>query len=156
MDSGLMRIGEIAGVFNVSAKAMRIYEKMGIIKPAKTDGQTGYRYYTADQVQQLDALLELKRLGFSLLEIKRLLEGGISTDAFIEALVHKKAAWQDAISAAKNKIGAIEKITQRLVSSAPAAKMHELTEDERARLLGQMVCVEDLQGRRILSEALWL
>ncbi len=46
-DEVLMRIGEIAAFFNVSVKAIRIYEKMGLLKPAKVDDKTGYRYYTA-------------------------------------------------------------------------------------------------------------
>jgi len=49
----LMKIGEIAAFFNVSVKAIRIYEKKGILIPAKTDPDTGYRYYTANQVQTL-------------------------------------------------------------------------------------------------------
>ena len=88
MDDTLMRIGEIAGFFNVSVKALRIYEKMDIIKPVKIDPETGYRYYNADQVQQLDALLELKQLGFSLSEIKKLLGGGMTNEKFMEALVY--------------------------------------------------------------------
>jgi DNA-binding transcriptional MerR regulator len=156
MDGDLMRIGEIAAFYNISVKAMRVYEKMGIIKPAKIDEITNYRYYAADQVQQLDALLELKELGFSLMEIKKLLEGGMNGDVFMEALIHKKTKLQDSIAAAENKIDAIDKITMRLAASEPATKIHELTEDERARLLGQLVCVEDLHGQSILSEALWL
>lgn len=35
-------------------------------------------------------------------------------------------------------------------------KMHELTEEERAWLLVKMVCVEDLHGQSLLSEAIWL
>ena len=66
MEEPLMRIGEIAAFFNVSVKAIRIYEKKGILVPAKIDNDTGYRYYTADQVQTLNALLELKTLVFSL------------------------------------------------------------------------------------------
>jgi len=156
MEEGLMRIGELAGFFNVSAKALRVYEKLGIIKPAKIDERTGYRYYDAGAVHKLDALVELKQLGFSLAEVKKLLESGMSNDAFMEALVHKKVMWQDAIAAADNKITAIDKITERLATSEPATKMHELTEDERAWLLVKMVCVEDLQGQSVLSEALWL
>ena len=104
----------------------------------------------------MDALLELKELGFSLSEIKKLLEGGMTNDAFMEALVHKKAKWHDTVSAAVNKIDAIDSITARLATSEPATKMHELTEDERARLLGKLVCVEDLHGQSVLCEALWL
>jgi DNA-binding transcriptional MerR regulator len=64
MDDVLMRIGEIAAFFNVSVKAMRIYEKNGHPEAVKVDAKTGYRYYSADQVRQLDALLELEGLGF--------------------------------------------------------------------------------------------
>lgn len=156
MNEPLMRIGEIAAFFNVSVKAVRVYEKKGIIKPVKIDARTGYRYYSADQVHQLDALLELKQLGFSLLEIKKLFDGGMSNDRFMEALVHKKTAWQNAIAATENKIDAIDKITERLSTSEPATKIHELTEEERAWLLVKMVCVEDLHGQSVLSEAIWL
>lgn len=70
MKNDLMLIGEIADFFGISRKAIRLYEKKGIIKPVKVDASNGYRYYSAEQVQQLNALLELKLLGFSLDEIK--------------------------------------------------------------------------------------
>ena len=57
MEETLMKIGEIAAFFNVSVKAIRRYDKKGVIVTAKIDPGTGYRYYTADQVQTLDALL---------------------------------------------------------------------------------------------------
>lgn len=63
---------------------------------------------------------------------------------------------QNAIATAENKIHAIDKITECMSTSEPATKMHELTEEERAWLLVKMVCVEDLHGKRLLSEALWL
>ena len=57
MEKGLMTIGEIAEFYGVSRKAMRLYEKKGIIKPVKVDPANGYRYYSAAQVEQLNALL---------------------------------------------------------------------------------------------------
>lgn len=156
MSDELMKIGEVAGFFNVSVKAIRVYEKKGIIKPAKVDEQTGYRYYTVDQIQQLNALIELQQLGFSLSEIKKLLDGGMENEQFMEALVHKKMAWQEQIVAAENKIHSIDKITQRMESSKLPTELHKLSEEERAWLLVKMVCVEDLRGQSVLSEALWL
>lgn len=156
MDEQLMRIGEIAAFFNISAKAVRIYEKKGIIKPAKIDTNTGYRYYTVDQVQQLNALIELKVLGFTLAEIKHVMEGGFTNDKLLTTLALKKKTWQDAISSAENKITSIEAITKRLSTSEPATKLHELSDEERAWLLVKMVCVEDLRGQSVLSEAIWL
>jgi DNA-binding transcriptional MerR regulator len=155
-DEPLLKIGEIAAFFNVSVKAMRIYERMGILIPAKVDEATGYRYYSAGQVRQLDALIELRGLGFSLTEIKELLNGGVSGDRYMEALTHKKMYWQQRIDAAQDKISSIDEQIMELKNGAPSTKLHELTEDERANLLGKMVCVEDVNARTPLSEALWL
>jgi thiamine biosynthesis lipoprotein len=52
------------GINNVKT----INENAGI-KPVKVDPMTGYRYYSVNQVQQINSLLELKALGFSLKEI---------------------------------------------------------------------------------------
>ena len=156
MEEPLMKIGQIAAFFNVSVKAVRIYEKKGIIIPAKIDPDTGYRYYTADQVQTLAALLELKSLGFSLSEVKSIMSGGKNSSDFIKALARKRLAWQEIIDSAENKIDAIDRITERIKKSKEAAKIHELTDEQRAWLLVKMVCVEDLHIQSILSEALWL
>jgi DNA-binding transcriptional MerR regulator len=152
----LMKIGEIAAFFNVSVKAIRLYEKKGIIIPSKIDPATGYRYYTADQVQILNALIELKSLGFSLSEIKTIITEGIYSENLREALTLKRMEWQNRISMAKNKMDAIDKIAQRLSTSKAATKLHELTDEQRAWLLVKMVCVEDIRGQSVLSEAIWL
>jgi DNA-binding transcriptional MerR regulator len=160
MDEVLMRIGEIAAFFQVSVKAIRIYEKMGILKPAKVDTHTGYRYYTPDQVKQLDALLELRELGFSLTEIQKLLANGVTKDRYMEALTRKKMMWQDKLSQAKDRMDAIEEIIERLHNETPPVTPHDLTEDERARVLNGLACFDldlhDVHGRNILSETLWL
>ena len=156
MGEPLLRIGEIAAFFDVSVKAMRIYEKLGILTPERIDKNTGYRYYGIDQVKQLDALLDMRRLGFTLMEIKSLLSGGLTNANYTEALVHKRARWVDAISQAQERIESIDEMIAELSADHLTGKMHELTEDERARLLGRMVCVEDKHGRSVLSEALWL
>lgn len=156
MDNTLLRIGEIAAFFNVSVKAIRIYEKKGILIPAKIDPDTGYRYYTVDQVQTLNALLDLKRIGFSLDEIRDVVSGKVDNDDFVAALKRKRIAWQEAISIAESKIYAIDKIGENITASREAKKLHELTDEERAWLLVKTVCIEDLSDRNAVSEALWL
>ena len=160
MDDGLMRIGEIAAFFNVSSKALRVYEKIGILKPVKVDEKTGYRYYTAEQVKQLDALLELRELGFSLTEIQKLLEDGVTKEQYMEVLVHKKIIWQEKVHQAQDRIDAINDVIEKLETSKPPVKLHELTEAERVNLLTRISCLHidlhNLHGRNILSEALWL
>lgn len=156
MENGLMLIGEIADFYGVSRKAMRLYEKKGIIKPVKVDPANGYRYYSAEQVQQLNALLELKALGFSLDEIKTIIDGNTAKEPLLEMLQKKQRAWQEAMNAAKYKEECLDNIIRNVQGSQPAERIAEMTEDERAWLLVKMVCVEEAGVRQSLSEALWL
>ena len=156
MENGLMLIGEIADFYGVSRKAMRLYEKKGIIKPVKVDPANGYRYYSAEQVQQLNALLELKTLGFSLDEIKTIIDGNTAKESLLEMLQKKRQAWQEAVNAAKYKEECLDNIIRNVQGSQNAEKIAEMTEDERAWLLVKMVCVEEAGVRQSLSEALWL
>ncbi|MCX4340306.1 MAG: MerR family transcriptional regulator [Lachnospiraceae bacterium] len=156
MKNDLMLIGEIADFFGVSRKAMRLYEKKGIIKPVKTDAANGYRYYSAEQVQQLNALLELKALGFSLDEIKQIMDGKTAKAALLEILEKKRQAWLEAMNSAKYKEECLCEIIKNVQDSHAAQKLTEMTEDERAWLLVKMVCLEDVRAQKALSEALWL
>lgn len=156
MKNELMLIGEIADFFGVSRKAMRLYEKKGIIKPMEVDAENGYRYYSADQVQQLNALLELKALGFSLDEIKKVVDGKTQKELLIRMLQKKQQTWQEAIISAKHKAECLDLVIHNIQGSQFAEKITEMTEEERAWLLVKMVCVEDIRAQKILSEALWL
>ena len=156
MKDDLMLIGEIADFFDVSRKAIRLYEKKGIIKPVKVDAQNGYRYYSVEQVQQLNALLELKALGFSLDEIKTLIDGEIDREQLLYALAKKQQAWQEAMSVAKYKVECLSSIMNNLQTSQSAERIQEMTDEERAWLLVKMVCIEDIRAQKALSEALWV
>ena len=156
MNDYFMRIGEIAEFFGLSHKAIRLYEKKGIIKPAKVDQATGYRYYSADQVKQLNALVELKSLGFSLNEIKEIIGGAMTVEKLMDALREKRQDWEEEMQVAEYKMDAIDSIAKRLKDSKEALKIQEMSEDERAWLLVKMVCVEDVSVQHLLSEAIWL
>lgn len=156
MKDNLMLIGEIADFFGVSRKAMRLYEKKGIIKPVKIDALNGYRYYSAEQVQQLNALLELKALGFSLDEIKMVTDGEATKGLLLKMLEKKQQAWQEAMNSAKYKVECLDGIISNIQSSESADQIAEMTEEERAWLLVKMICIEDVRAQKILSEALWV
>ena len=152
----LLKIGEVADFFQISVKAVRIYEKKGIITPAYVDPESGYRYYTPDQLHQLAALLELKALGFSLDEIKDVMVGESSKEVLYKAMQEKLRNWENLVIMAQSKMDAIESISERLVSSKEAEKLRELTEEERAWLLVKLVCVENVQVQSTINEAIWL
>lgn len=156
MKDDLMLIGEIAEFFGVSRKAIRLYEKKGIMKPVEVDDRNGYRYYSADQVRQLNALLELKALGFSLDEIKTVIDGETTKEQLLTGFEKKRQAWQEAMDAAKYKMECLDSVIDNLRSSQSAEEITEMTDEERAWLLVKLVCIEDIRAQRALSEALWL
>ena len=156
MKDNLMLIGEIAEFFGVSRKAIRLYEMKGILKPVEVDACNGYRYYSPDQVRQLNALLELKALGFSLDEIKTIIDGETAGEQLLASLEKKRQAWQQAVDAASYKMECLGSIIDNLRSLQGAENMAQMMEEERAWLLVKLFCVEDVRAQRALSEALWL
>lgn len=156
MKDNRMLIGELADFFGISRKALRLYEKKGIIKPVEVDAQNGYRYYSAEQVQQLQALLEFKSLGFSLDEIRTVIDGRMEKAQLLEVLYKKQMAWREAADAAEYKRDSLDNIIKNVQDSKAAERITEMTEEERAWLLAKMICIEELSAQRCLSEALWL
>lgn len=75
-----LTIGQFSKAIGVSAKALRLYEKMGLIT-SHARGENGYRYYHDSQLSLAKRLKEFKDLGFSLAEIKNLLESDTNLDS---------------------------------------------------------------------------
>ncbi|MBR6590212.1 MAG: MerR family transcriptional regulator [Bacteroidaceae bacterium] len=71
-----LKIGEFSQMMQVTVKTLRHYEKKELLLPSEVDEWTGYRYYTIEQMQRLNTIRQLQRLGFSLDEIKELYEEG--------------------------------------------------------------------------------
>ena len=76
----MIRIGDFSKLSRVSVKALRYYDEMGLLKPVTVDRFTGYRLYEYSQLSTLNRILALKELGFSLEEIGRLLDDGLSVE----------------------------------------------------------------------------
>lgn len=69
----MLRISAFSQVARVTVKALHLYDRLGLLKPARVDTWTGYRFYTLQQLPRLNRILVLKDLGFSLEEIRSLL-----------------------------------------------------------------------------------
>lgn len=66
-------IGETAKINNVSVQALRLYDRMDLLKPARVDEETGYRYYTVGQFIYIDMIKYSKYIGAPLKELKEVL-----------------------------------------------------------------------------------
>lgn len=65
----LFRIGEVAKILGVTRKAILVYEDKGLLTPAFKDEESGFRYYTADNMTQIRSIRSLQALGLSLKEV---------------------------------------------------------------------------------------
>ena len=66
MKTEFLSIGKVAKLKNISIKALRYYDEIGIFVPAYTNPQTNYRYYTKEQLPMLDAVSLCLQLGIPL------------------------------------------------------------------------------------------
>lgn len=87
---GWLTIGQMAELNNVTKKTLLTYERHGLIEPARTNAETGYRYYALEQSSLIDMIHQLQLVGFSLAEI-----GTVMADRDIDhlrALLEEKDA----------------------------------------------------------------
>lgn len=90
----------IARRFGVSAKALRVYERAGLIAPART--ASGWRVYGQAEIERLAAIVALKQLGLPLKRIATLLSGKADLAAALalqeEALKQTQTATEEALT----------------------------------------------------------
>ena len=83
-----LKIGEFSRLMQVTVKTLRHYEQKELLIPNEVDEWTGYRYYSIDQMQKLNSIRHLQRLGFTLEEIRDLYDEESHTPS-VEQLTEK-------------------------------------------------------------------
>ncbi|MBA2474081.1 MAG: MerR family transcriptional regulator [Pseudonocardiales bacterium] len=66
----LLTIGAFARASRLSPKALRLYDDLGLLRPARTDPLTGYRLYSPEQLAQARLVAWLRRIGMPLARIR--------------------------------------------------------------------------------------
>jgi DNA-binding transcriptional MerR regulator len=69
----LMSIGEFARLSRLSAKALRLYDELGLLPPAQVDPDSGYRWYAAGQLDNARLVASLRQIGMPLAQIQLIL-----------------------------------------------------------------------------------
>ena len=68
-----MNISEVAKLSGLSAKQIRDYEKLGLLKPAARS-LSGYRHYEEKDIERLHFIRHSRDVGFSLQQIEQLIQ----------------------------------------------------------------------------------
>ncbi|MGQ0846264.1 MAG: MerR family transcriptional regulator [Sporichthyaceae bacterium] len=70
---GGLTIGEFSQLTQLSVRTLRRYHEGGLLEPAEVDPQTGYRYYTGEQIPTAQVIHRLRELDMPLAQVRDVL-----------------------------------------------------------------------------------
>lgn len=100
----LYKIGMFANMNRVTIKTLRYYDEQKLLVPVYVDEENGYRYYAAGQMAQLHRIIALKNLGFSIDDIRKIIDGAEEKTFLLE----KKQEILKEIAVLTNKLSQVE------------------------------------------------
>lgn len=123
---GLLTIGGLAREAGVNTQTVRYYERRGLLYPSGRR-ESGYRVYDEEALKRLLFIIRAKELGFTLKEIKGLLELRVEspTDAVECRKVKEKT--REKLKAVEDKIRSLESIGRVLESLLKSCEMRRQT-----------------------------
>ncbi|MBL8134077.1 MAG: MerR family transcriptional regulator [Anaerolineae bacterium] len=104
----MLKIGEFSRICQVSVKALRHWDAIGLLKPDVTDPLTGYRYYTIQQVGAVNRISAFKTMGLPLDRIAELLHENLSTADIRAMLLLKQGELRQQIDEAAHMLTLVE------------------------------------------------
>lgn len=116
----MFRIGDFSRLARVTIRTLHHYDEAGLLQPAHVDEQTGYRYYTAAQIETLQRILLLKDLGFSLDDIKELLATNLQGPELVQRLEARRSQLVDSISAGQSRLRRLEALRDSVAGAVSA------------------------------------
>ncbi|WP_175411566.1 MerR family transcriptional regulator [Streptomyces sp. TRM64462] len=135
----MFTIGDFARHGRVSVRMLRHYDAIGLLRPAHVDPYSGYRFYEAGQLARLNRVIALKDLGFTLDQVRSIVDDEVGADELRGMLRLRQAELEAAMAEAAARLGqvaarlrAIESeghmSTQDVVvKSIPAVRVAELS-----------------------------
>ena len=113
----MMKISAFAKVSGISIKTLRYYDELGLLKPAHVDEQSGYRYYSEEQLLIVKRIAAYKEQGFTLEQLKPFFEEDIDTDVVKNKLADKMTELQHAMQTLQQQLEGLNSRMSRLEPS---------------------------------------
>ncbi|MEM7113498.1 MAG: MerR family transcriptional regulator [Chloroflexota bacterium] len=104
----MFRIGEFSKIAQIPDSQLRYYDRIGLFQPAHIDKFTSYRYYSADQLPDLNRILALREMGLTLEQIKRMVLDNISAEEMRGMLALRKAQVEQTLQDELHRLRIIE------------------------------------------------
>jgi DNA-binding transcriptional MerR regulator/effector-binding domain-containing protein len=94
----MFSIGDFANLGRVSVRMLRHYDAIGLLRPARVDPASGYRFYTAAQLSVLNRVIALKDLGFTLQQVQSIIDDKVDTGELRGMLRLRRAQLAEQVS----------------------------------------------------------
>ena len=104
----MFTIGDFARHGRVSVRMLRHYDATGLLRPARVDPASGYRFYEAGQLARLNRIIALKDLGFTLDQVRAVLDEQVSAEQLRGMLRLRQAELQSQIAADTSRLAQVE------------------------------------------------
>jgi DNA-binding transcriptional MerR regulator len=104
----MLSIGDFARHGRVSVRMLRHYDAIALLRPAYVDQMTGYRSYDAGQLSRLNRIVALKDLGFTLQQVRSILDDEVSVEELRGMLRLREAELQSQIAVDTARLARVE------------------------------------------------
>lgn len=135
----MFTIGDFARHGRVSVRMLRHYDATGLLRPAHVDAASGYRHYTAVQLARLNRIIALKDLGFTLQQVRGIVDEKVGVEELRAMLRLRRAELETAMAAAGARLVQVEARLRAIeseghmstndvvIKSVPTVRVAELT-----------------------------
>src|SRR5690606_10690439 len=134
----MFKIGDFSKLCRIPVSALRYYADIGLLEPEHISSDTGYRYYSLDQLPQLNRILALKDLGLTLEQIKGLLSHELSVSEMRGMLKLKASEMQQMIQEQEAQLARVK------------ARLEQI-EQEESGLPELEVIIKDVPVQRVFA-----
>lgn len=117
----MFAIGDFARHGRVSVRMLRHYNAIGLLRPAHVDAFTGYRSYDAGQLADLNRIVALKDLGFSLDQVRTMIADEISLVEVRAMLAMRRAELESALAESAARLAQVESRLRSIEQDLPVA-----------------------------------
>lgn len=147
--SQFVSIGRFAQLCRLTPRALRLYDELGLLRPARVDEATSYRLYHLDQLDAARRIASLRALGVPLEEIRR------SERALTAVLQRHRAALQGQLQVTNERLAEVDRLLREVCMESTTYEVSLRSEVARRVLfVRERVVLPETDGvlRRAMNE----
>jgi DNA-binding transcriptional MerR regulator len=137
-----MLISDFARLGQVSVRMLRHYDALGLLVPDHVDPASGYRSYSPEQLHVLNRIVALKDLGFTLEQVRGLLDEPVGPDELRGMLRLRQAELEEEARAVGTRLAAVESRLRMIEQESTVSPDYVVKTSPALRLVAQVRTID--------------